>query len=249
MSRYRTAISWITSRIEKRFGSASIRIRIAFFDEIDAIGRVRGHVSGYHDDRFLGTLLAELEGMVCSNVSVIAATNRADTLDPALRSRFSWEIEMPRPNMAAARQIFSIHMPEDLPYRPNSGEAPITRQALIDTGVSRLYEPNADNMIASLQFRDGKRREVTARELVSGRLIEQICTSVRAAAFERRCRGGESGLSVEDMQTATADAIERLRQTLSMRNVTGYLLDLPHDVDVVSVEAIRPRVDKSRYTR
>jgi SpoVK/Ycf46/Vps4 family AAA+-type ATPase len=113
---------------------------IAFFDEIDAIGRVRGNVSGYHDDRFLGTLLAELEGMRRSDVAVIAATNRADTLDPALRSRFSSEIEMPRPNMTAASQIFSIHMPEDLPYRPNSGEAPMTRQALIDASVARLFD-------------------------------------------------------------------------------------------------------------
>jgi ATP-dependent 26S proteasome regulatory subunit len=222
---------------------------IAFFDEIDAIGRLRGNVSGFHDDRFLGTLLAELEGIHRNNVAVIAATNRADTLDPALRSRFSWEIEMPKPNMTAAGQIFSIHMPEDLPYRPNSGEAPTTRQALIDAGVSRLYEPNSDNMIASLQFCDGKRREVAARELVSGRLIEQICGAARTAAFERQCRGGESGVSVEDMQTAAADAVVRLRKTLTTRNVKSFLPDLPPDLDVVSVEAIQARVDPARYAR
>lgn len=222
---------------------------IAFFDEIDAIGRARGNASGYHDDRFLGTLLAELEGMRRSDVAVIAATNRADTLDPALRGRFSWEIEMPRPNMRAARQIFSIHMPEDVPYRPNSREAPKTRQSLIDAGVSRLYEPNTDNMIASLQFRDGKRREVAARELVSGRLIEQICGAARAAAFERQCRGGESGVSVEDMQAAAADAIGRLRKTLTTRNVQSFLSDLPQDLDVVAVESIQPRVETARYIR
>ena len=222
---------------------------IAFFDEIDAIGRARGNASGFHDDRFLGTLLAELEGMRRSDVAVIAATNRADTLDPALRGRFSWEIEMPRPNMRAARQIFSIHMPEDVPYRPNSSEAPKTRQALIDAGVSRLYEPNTDNMIASLQFRDGKRREVAARELVSGRLIEQICGAARAAAFERQCRGGESGVSVEDMQAAAAEAIGRLRKTLTTRNVRNFLSDLPQDLDVVSVESNQPRIETARYVR
>ncbi len=222
---------------------------IAFFDEIDAIGRARGNASGYHDDRFLGTLLAELEGMRRSDVAVIAATNRADTLDPALRGRFSWEIEMPRPNMRAARQIFSIHMPKDVPYHPNSSEAPRSRQSLIDAGVARLYEPNSDNMIASLQFRDGKRREVAARELVSGRLIEQICGAARAAAFERHCRGGESGVSVEDMQAAAAEAIGRLRKTLTTRNVGSFLADLPQDLDVVSVESIQPRVETVRYVR
>ena len=219
---------------------------IVFFDEIDAIGRVRGNISGYHDDRFLGTLLAELEGMHRTNVAVIAATNRSDTLDSALRSRFAWEIEMPRPDKVAAMQIFAIHMPEDLPYQ---FEASQSRQDLIDTAVSHLYQPNADNKIASLQFRDGKQREVVARELVSGRLFEQICNCARSAAFERRCRGGEPGLSVEDMQTATADAIERLRQTLTVRNVSSYLSDLPQDIDVVSVQTIRPRVNTARYTQ
>lgn len=223
---------------------------IVFFDEIDAIGRVRGNnPSGYHDDRFLGTLLAELEGMRRSDVAIIAATNRADALDPALRDRFAWELELPRPNMTAARQIFLIHMLKDLPYRPNSDEARATRQALIEAGVSRLYEPNADNAIASLQFRDGTRREVAARELVSGRLIEQICIAVRAAAFERHCAGGEAGVSIEDMQTAVADAVERLRKTLSKQNVASYLFDLPQDVDVVRVEAVHPRVNTARYTR
>ncbi len=221
----------------------------AFFDEVDAIGRARGNASGFHDDRFLGTLLSELEGMRRSDVAVIAATNRADTLDPALRGRFSWEIEMPRPNMRAARQIFSIHMPDDVPYQPNSSESPKTRQSLIDTGVSRLYEPNTDNMIASLQFRDGKRREVAAKELVSGRLIEQICAAARAAAFERHCRGGDPGVSVDDMQAAVAEAIGRLRKTLTTRNAGNFLSDLPQDLDVVSVESIQPRIETARYAQ
>ena len=75
------------------------------------------------------------------------------------------------------------------------------------------------------------------------------CVAARAAAFERQCRGGEAGLSIEDMQAAAADAVERLRRTLSKQNVASYLSDLPQDVDVVSVEAIRPRVDRTRYAR
>lgn len=222
---------------------------ILFLDEVDAIGRARGNASGFHDDRFLGTLLAELEGMRRSDVAVIGATNRADTLDPALRSRFAWEIEMPRPNMSAARQIFAIHMHEDIPYHPNSSEAPKSRQLLIDAGVARLYEPNADNMIASLQFRDGRRREVAARELVSGRLIEQMCGTARAAAFERQCRGGAAGVSLADMQMAAADAIARLRKTLTTRNVQSFVSNLPQDLDVVAVESIQPRVETDRYVR
>jgi len=222
---------------------------IAFFDEIDAIGRVRGNPSGYHDDRFLGTLLAELEGMQRHDIAVIAATNRSDTLDPALRSRFSSEIVMPRPAMPAAHQIFSIHLPRDLPFLSSSEQMPDSRQAIIDAGLSRLYDPNADNMIASLQFRDGKRREVAARELVSGRLIQQVCTAARATAFERHCQGGEPGISVIDMKTAAADAIERLRRTLTLRNIKSYLPDIPQDLDVVEVEPVKSRIDRLHYSR
>lgn len=222
---------------------------IAFFDEIDAIGRVRGNPSGYHDDRFLGTLLAELEGMQRHDIAVIAATNRSDTLDPALRSRFSSEIVMPRPAMPAARQIFSIHLPQDLPFLSNRDQLPDLRQAIIDAGLSLLYDPNSDNKIASLQFRDGTRREVAARELVSGRLIEQICTAARATAFERHCRGGDPGVSVADMKIAAGDAIERLRKTLTLRNIKSYLADIPQDLDVVEVETVKPRIDRLQYSR
>jgi SpoVK/Ycf46/Vps4 family AAA+-type ATPase len=221
---------------------------IVFFDEFDAIARARGNQSGFHEDRFLGTLLAEIEGIRGSNVAVIAATNRADALDPAARSRFSWEIDMPRPGITAARQIFSIHMSVDVPYQTNGSEAPTSRELIIDSGVSRLFEPNSDNKIASLQFRDGKKREIAARELVSGRLIEQVCDSARIAAFERQCRGGQSGVSVNDMQVAADNAIERLRNTLTTRNVGDFITDLPQDMDVVSVDPIRPRINATRYT-
>ncbi len=222
---------------------------ILFIDEVDAIARTRGHASGHHDDRFLGTFLAEMEGMQRSNVAIIAATNRADALDAAFRERFSSEIEMSRPNMKTARQIFEVHMHEEDTYRPNGAEAPRTRDSLIDAGVSRLYDPNSDNRVASLQFQDGKRREVAARELVSGRLIEQVCNTARSSAFERCCRGGESGISVDDMREAAADAVRRLRRTLTTRNVRDYLSDLPQDMSVVSVESIESRVDPARYAR
>ena len=220
---------------------------LAFFDEIDTIGRARGHSSGFHDDRFLGTLLAELEGIHRNDIAVVAATNRADALDPALRGRFGLELEISRPKKPAARQIFSIYISDDLPYRPNSSEAPKTRRDIIECALTLLFEPNADNRIASLQFRDGKRRVVVAGELMSGRLIEQICNAARSSAFERECRGGEAGLTVEDMHTAAADAIERLRSTLTPKNARNYLPDLPQDVDVVSVETLRSAVNTAHY--
>ena len=90
---------------------------------------------------------------------------------------------------------------------------------------------------------------ILASELVSGRLIEQICLAVREAAFERHCRGGQAGVCIEDMRDAAEQAIDRLRRTLTVQNAKSYLSDLPQDVDVVSVETLRPRIRTSRYAQ
>lgn len=222
---------------------------IIFMDELDAVGRTRGSISGFHDDRHLNMLLAELEGLRRCNAAVIGATNRPDALDPALRGRFAWEIAIPRPDRQSAEEIFEIHLADWVMRESYRGNAMPTLGALTEVAVTRLYSPNADNMIAVLQFRDAKRREVAARELVSGRLIEQICHAARASAFEREIRGGGGGIRLQDVESATAEAIARLRTTLRPGNAKSYLSDLPDDVDVVSVEPLRPRVDAALYRR
>ena len=214
---------------------------VLFLDEIEAVGRVRGGAVGQHSDKFLAAFLAELDGFAQrGNVAIIAATNRKDMVDPALLERLSdVEIEVKRPDLQGARAIFGIHLPEMLPYSPNGNAAAHTRSDMIESAVTRFYSPNAaDNEISVLHFRDGKRRVVTARELASGRLFEQICRAARQAAFLRDIRGGEPGLCVADIADAVSDAIQRLGSTLTIHNARAYLHDLPQDVDVVSAEPV-----------
>jgi len=117
-----------------------------------------------------------------------------------------------------------------------------TRAEIVETAVSRLYSPNADNELCVLKFRDGKVRTVVARELASGRIFEQICRAARLTAFLRDVRGGESGLRVSDIDAAVANAMERLASTISARNAPAYLSDLPQDVDVIAVEPVVHKV-------
>ncbi len=223
---------------------------ILFLDEVDAIGQIRGGLGNVHSDRFLGTLLSEIEGF-CRRpgLIVIAATNRADMLDPALRERFAWEIVLPRPNREAAREIFKIHLTEDIPYQPNGSSAVASRNRIIETAVSQLYDPNADNTVARLQLRDGSTQTVVARDLMSGRIIEQICKSAAETAFHRHGLGGEAGVCLDDMQTVISDTLDRLSMTLTTRNAKSYLTDLPSDLDVTAVEPIRPKPRIHRYLR
>jgi len=223
---------------------------VLFLDEIESIGRIRGGAVAQHADKFLAALLAELDGFTQrAGVAIIAATNRKDLVDPALLERLSdVEITVRRPDMRSAKAIFEIHLPESLPYAASGSAASETRREIIEIAVSRLYSPNADNELCSIRFRDGKTRTVMARELVSGRLLEQICRAACHAAFLRDLRDSEPGLRTADIQDAVSDAMERIASTLSPRNAHAYLADLPQDVDVVSVERIVRKVPRpQRY--
>lgn len=214
---------------------------IMFLDEVESVGRVRGGVTGRHDDKFLDALLAELDGFADrKNIIVIAATNRKDLIDPALLERLSdLELVVPRPTMDGARRIVEIHLSEDLPFAPApDGD----RDRLIDRIISRLYAPNGGGELGTLQFRDGKSREVVASELLSGRSLAQICRAVRASAFDREVNGGGSvGIDARDVEDAITSALDRLTSTLTVRNAHAYLDGLRQDVDVVAFEpAVRP---------
>jgi proteasome regulatory subunit len=219
-------------------------LALVFLDEIEAIGRIRGAPGSRHADRFLAALLAEIDGFrTRGEVAILAATNRRDLLDPALRSRLSdVEIAVPRPGARSAREIFGVHLPESLPYAAPRGE-------LLDAAVARLYAPNAENEVARLTLRDGSRRTVRARELASGRLIEQICLATRERAFRREARGEGEGIRVADAADAVADALGRLATLLSVHNARAYLDDLPDDLDVVGVEPIRARPERRHRYR
>jgi len=88
---------------------------LIFIDEIDAVGRSRGHgVGGGHDEReqTLNALLVEMDGVdTQEGVIIIAATNRKDVLDPALLrpGRFDREVVVNLPDVKGRKQIMEVH--------------------------------------------------------------------------------------------------------------------------------------------
>ncbi len=104
------------SRVRDMFAEAKKHSPcLIFIDEIDAVGRHRGHgVGGGHDEReqTLNALLVEMDGFTANeNVIVIAATNRVDVLDPALLrpGRFDREVQVNLPDAAGREQILKVH--------------------------------------------------------------------------------------------------------------------------------------------
>jgi transitional endoplasmic reticulum ATPase len=87
---------------------------ILFFDEFDLLGGERGNLG---EDTTVNTLLTELDGVEQLNqVMVIAATNRAESLDPALLrpGRFDYHLEIDRPEISVQADIFETHT-RDIP--------------------------------------------------------------------------------------------------------------------------------------
>jgi cell division protease FtsH len=103
------------ARVRDLFTEARKRApSIVFIDEIDAIGQRRGgqFVSNDERDQTLNQMLAELDGFdPATGVVVMAATNRPETLDPALLrpGRFDRQVVIPLPAQAERRAILQVH--------------------------------------------------------------------------------------------------------------------------------------------
>ena len=104
------------SRVRDLFEEAKkVAPSVVFIDEIDAVGRRRGAgLGGGHDEReqTLNQLLVEMDGFTNNEgVVVLAATNRADILDPALLrpGRFDRQVYVGRPDSRGREEILAVH--------------------------------------------------------------------------------------------------------------------------------------------
>jgi proteasome-associated ATPase len=235
-------------RIAKEAADSDPRVPVVmFWDEVDAIGGIRGESVHRIDDRLLNAFMAELSGLEDrGNVIVLSATNRLDSLDPALL-RSSGRLgdlvlHIPRPKACAARAILGRHLRADIPYASNGEGAAAAREALLDQAIGQLFAQNLDTELARITLRDGKRRVVRAADLVSGAALESIAQGAVHAACSREASGGPGGVCSADISAAIADFFVAAPRALAPRNARNYLQDLPQDVDVVSVDLIERKV-------
>ncbi len=166
---------------------------IVFIDEIDAVGRSRGKgslYSGGNDEResTLNQLLTEMDGFgTNSGVIVLAATNRGDTLDPALLrpGRFDRHIYLELPNYNERKAIFKVHlrpliMDEEISVDLLAGQTP---------GFSGADIANICNEAALIAAR-GKKNRVGRQDFLDA--IDRIVAGLekKARSFPRKRRRG-----------------------------------------------------------
>jgi cell division protease FtsH len=132
---------------------------IVFIDEIDAVGRHRGHGLGNSNDereQTLNQLLVEMDGFEANEgIIIVAATNRPDVLDPALLrpGRFDRQVVVPIPDIEGREKILAVHM-KKVPLAPDVNARVIARGTPGFTGADLA---NLVNEAALLAARRNKR--------------------------------------------------------------------------------------------
>ena len=147
------------SRVRDIFAQAKKNMPcIIFIDEIDAVGRHRGAgLGGGHDEReqTLNQLLIEMDGFETNaSVIIMAATNRADILDPALLrpGRFDRQIYVNRPDVKGREAILKVHARK----KPIGPDVDFKVVARITAGFTGADLQNLLNEAAILAVREGR---------------------------------------------------------------------------------------------
>jgi cell division protease FtsH len=207
------------SRVRDLFSKAKKNAPcIIFVDEIDAVGRRRGSgMGGGHDEReqTLNQILVEMDGFEQgANVIVLAATNRADVLDPALLrpGRFDRRVTIALPDRKDRRAILDVHSKE----KPFAKDVDFDALAAKTAGSSGADLANIVNESAIIAARNN-RKEINQSDITE--------------AFERVAIGPERKNKIMTEQDKEITAYHEAGHA-----IVGHVLpdsDMVHKVTII----------------
>lgn len=212
---------------------------IIFIDEIDAVGRQRGTgLGGGHDEReqTLNQLLVEMDGFdVNSGIIIMAATNRADVLDPAILrpGRFDRQIYVTAPDIKGREEILKLHANN----KPLADEVSLKAIAGRTTGFSGADLENMLNEAAILAARNGKTKIGTPEiDEAIDRVIMGPQKTTKVSSKERNIVAfHEAGHVVVGYKLQDADMVHKV--TIVPRgNAAGYAMMLPKEDRYISTK-------------
>ncbi|MCX4844887.1 ATP-dependent zinc metalloprotease FtsH [Streptomyces sp. NBC_00893] len=204
------------SRVRELFAEArKVAPSIVFIDEIDTIGRARGGGSGMggHDEReqTLNQILTEMDGFSGSEgVVVLAATNRADVLDPALTrpGRFDRIVQVSPPDRSGREAILEIHTRQI----PLAGDVNLAQVAGTTPGMTGADLANLANEAALLAV---KRRQSEVTQPDFSDALEKVQLGAERSLVmsdeeRRRTAYHESGHALLGMVQPGADPVRKV---------------------------------------
>ena len=182
---------------------------IVFFDEMDSMFRTRGSgISSDMESTIVPQLLAEIDGVEgLRNVIVIGATNREDLIDPAILrpGRLDVKIKIERPNVDAARQIFSQYLSSEIPLSADEvtslggGDPEAAVPKMIEATVAEMYREDTSNRFLEVTYANGDKEILFYKDFASGAMIENIVRRAKKLAIKRFIAGGEKGIRTQDL--------------------------------------------------
>ena len=211
---------------------------IIFIDEIDAVGRQRGTgLGGGHDEReqTLNQLLVEMDGFEPNDsVVLIAATNRADVLDPALLrpGRFDRQIVVNVPDVRGRERILEVHAKN----KPLGSDVDLKRLAQLTSGFTGADLANLLNESALLAARRGK-KIITQNEVSES--MERVIAGPERRGFvmdertKRTIAYHESGHALVGHSLEHADPVHKI-SIIARGQALGYTLSIPDEDKVLS---------------
>ena len=211
---------------------------IIFIDEIDAVGRQRGTgLGGGHDEReqTLNQLLVEMDGFESNDsVVLIAATNRADVLDPALLrpGRFDRQIVVDTPDVRGREKILTVHAKD----KPIGSDVDLSKIAKITPGFTGADLANLMNESALLTARRGK-KIITMREVSES--MERVIAGperkgrVMNEKTKHTIAYHESGHALVGHLLDHADPVHKI-SIISRGRALGYTLSIPDEDKVLN---------------
>ena len=206
---------------------------IIFIDEIDAVGRQRGTgLGGGHDEReqTLNQLLVEMDGFTTNQgVIVMAATNRADILDPALLrpGRFDRRVVVGYPDVKGREEILKVHA-RNKPLAKDVNLSILARRTPYFTGADLM---NVLNEAALLSARRGQSEisMATVEEAITRVMAGPEKKSRRITDADRRLVAyHEGGHAIVAYYIPECDKVHEIT-TIPRGQAGGYTMYLPQE--------------------
>jgi cell division protease FtsH len=223
------------SRVRDLFSQAETRAPcIIFIDELDALGKTRGGGSmGGHDEReqTLNQLLVEMDGFESNRgVILMAATNRPETLDPALLrpGRFDRQVLVDRPDIQGREAILKVHARTVKLGK----EVDLRHIASLTPGSSGADLANLVNEAALLAAR-GNKDEVTMADMNEAIERKEIGLERKSRIMrpEEKTRTAyhEAGHALVACSLPTGDPVHKVTIIPRGMGALGYVLQRPDD--------------------
>ena len=211
---------------------------IIFIDEIDAVARRRGTgLGGSHDEReqTLNQLLVEMDGFTPNQgIIVMAATNRADILDPAILrpGRFDRKVTVGRPDVKARKEILELHAKN----KPLSDDVDLMRIAQTTAGFTGADLENLLNE-AAIEAAAKNKEKIERADIDSAFIKTGIGTEKKSKVISDRDKRitayHETGHAILFHELEDVGPVHMISIIPTGEGAAGYTMPLPDKDDMM----------------